>query len=243
MSARTTPENRTFLSLALFLKGENDNVPPQGQGGRQSGGEPFLRLPPATAILGALIVGLYGALSLLANPALTVWIYYMFGFVPGAYTGAFPLGWNAFTAPFTYIFLHGSWLHVAMNVGMLLAFGAGMERWLGSLRMVLFFLICGALAAFVQLVFTPASTMPIIGASGALSGLFGGALVMMQRAGALGNGPKGLLPLAAVWIGLSVVFGLIGGPDGSLIAWPAHIGGFVGGLALVRYALSPRRAG
>ncbi len=241
MSLVTRLKTPSLWTLALFFKGENDNAPPPGQGNRRSAdGEPFLRLPPATAFLCAVIVGLYGLMSFLSNPALTVELYYRFGFIPGVYTGAFPLEWNAFTSPFTYIFLHGSWLHVAMNVGMLLAFGAGVERWIGSVRMALFFLICGALAAFFQFLFTPGSTLPIIGASGALSGLFGGALVMMQRSGALGTGPRGLLPLAAVWIGLSVVFGMMGGPDGSLIAWPAHIGGFVGGILLVRYALSGR---
>lgn len=235
MSARIPPDHNRHPALALSFRGENDNLPPPGRGSVTR--EPFLRLPPGTAGLVALIVGLHALISLIDNPAITIWIYYYFGFVPGAYAGAFPLGWSAFTSPFTYNFLHGSWLHVAMNTGMLLAFGAGVERWMGSARMVLFFLVCGVLAAFVQFLFTPGATTPVIGASGALSGLFGGALVMMQRVGAIGNGPRGLLPLAAVWIGISILFGLMGGPDGSVIAWPAHIGGFVGGLLLVRFVL------
>lgn len=236
MSARSTPGFYRKVGLALFLQGENDNQPPAGQNPSRGTKEPFLRLPPATAGLVFLIVGIHALLSLVANPALILWIYYSFGFVPGAYLGTFPLGWSAFTAPFTYIFLHGSWLHVAMNVGMLLAFGSGIEKWMGVGRMVLFFLICGAIAAFVQFLFTPESTAPVIGASGALSGLFGAMLVLMQRMGTIGNGPRGLLPLAAIWIGISVLFGLTGGPDGSLIAWPAHIGGFLGGILLIRFA-------
>lgn len=234
MSTQAAAWFSRMSAAALLFQGDNDNRPPMGGDPLQTTKEPFFRLPPATAGLVLLIIGIHALLSVTASPALLLWVYYYFGFVPATYTGAFPLGWSAFTSPLTYIFLHGSWLHVAVNTGMLLAFGAGLEKWMGAGRMILFFLICGAVAAFVQFLFTPDSTAPVIGASGALSGLFGAMLVLMQRAGTLGTGPRGLFPVAAVWIGISVLFGLTGGPDGSLIAWPAHIGGFLGGILLIR---------
>ena len=82
----------------------------------------------------------------------------------------------------------------------------------------------------------PYSAYPIIGASGALSGLFAAALIGLQKEGRLPASRFGIWTFAAVWIGISVVFGffgddLVGGP----IAWIAHLGGFFGGLLLMQF--------
>ena len=128
--------------------------------------------------------------------------------------------------------LHGSWAHVLINGAMLMAFGAGVERWLGAWRMLGLFTVCGLAAVAVQFALNPASTDPVIGASGGLSGLFAAVLVMMQHQGAM-RGRFGLWPLIALWLVTTVAFGYTGAPDGSAIAWAAHVGGFIAGFAFL----------
>ncbi len=195
---------------------------------------PLINLPPLTKILAPAIVGLYAVTSLLLTPAQEMSVMMHFGFVPAYYTGGEPFGWWAIAAPVTYLLIHGSWLHVLMNTVMLVAFGAGVERWLGAKKMLIFFILCGLIAAATHLVFFPASTNPVVGASGSISGLFAAALVLLQRGRALPVGKHGILPLILVWIGISVVFGLIGGPGGETVAWTAHIGGFLGGFLVLK---------
>lgn len=196
--------------------------------------EPMINLPPVTKIF----LGLFLAVHLFITSGLDdvdrYGAFEHFGLVSGGYTGAAPVPlWSLLIAPFSYSFLHGSWLHLGMNGAMMMAFGAGCERWLGALRFTLLFFACALAAAAVQFAWDPSSTQPVIGASGGLSGLFAAVLVMMQRRG-MTPGRYGIWPFALVWVGISVIFGLIGGPDGSVIAWPAHIGGFLAGFAFMR---------
>ena len=82
--------------------------------------------------------------------------------------------------------------------------------------------------------FFPDSTDPVIGASGAISGVFGGVLMLMRYVGSLTS----LLPVAGIWIALNVFFGIFGGTPGAggeQVAWVAHIGGFVYGLLAIRF--------
>ncbi len=197
--------------------------------------EPMLNLPPVTKAMVLLLVGIHLALNFVSMQQLYD-IQHTFGFKSAWYTRDFP-GWSAFVGPFTYMFLHGSWLHVAMNGAMLLAFGAGVEKWMGGRRMVILFVLCSLAAAAFHFAFSPFSENVVIGASGGLSGLFAAVLVMLQAQGRLGAGRYGIWPMAAVWIGISVIFGLLGGPDGSVIAWTAHIGGFLAGLAFIKPVL------
>ena len=133
-------------------------------------------------------------------------------------------------APITYQFLHGGWMHLVINMVTLAAFGAPVERLLGVRRFVLFYLSAGIVAGFVQVLLFPDSVDPVIGASGAISGVFGAVLMLMRY---VGNLPS-LLPVAGIWIALNVFFGMFGGMPGAggeQIAWAAHVGGFVYGLA------------
>ena len=121
----------------------------------------------------------------------------------------------------------------------LAAFGAPVERLLGARRFVLFYLSAGVVAGLVHVLLFPDSTDPVVGASGAISGVFGAVLMLMRYVGSLNS----LLPVAAIWIGLNVFFGVFGGTPGAggeQIAWAAHIGGFVYGLAAIRLFV-PRR--
>jgi len=198
--------------------------------------EPLLNLPPVTKIMLFVMLAVHIGLLLFLDDPQRYWVYFNFGFVSADYTVAFP-GWPAFIGPFTYMLIHGNWLHIAMNGTMLLAFGSGVEKWLGGRRMLILFTLCSLAAAAFHFALSPFSDDPIIGASGGLSGLFAAVLIMLQQQGRLGAGRYGIWPFAAFWIGISIVFGMLGAPDGSLIAWAAHIGGFLAGLVLVKPVL------
>ena len=120
-------------------------------------------------------------------------------------------------------------MHLGINMVTLAAFGAPVERLLGVRRFVLFYLSAGVVAGFIHVLFFPDFVDPVIGASGAISGVFGGVLMLMRYVGSLTS----LLPVAGIWIALNVFFGIFGGTPGGggeQVAWAAHIGGFVYGL-------------
>jgi membrane associated rhomboid family serine protease len=115
-----------------------------------------------------------------------------------------------------------------MNMLALLAFGSGVERRIGGGRMLVFALLCGIAAAATHFAVYPMSPDPVIGFSGALSGLFGGILRFIAR-----RGGTRLWPMVAVWLVMNVVTGETGmAGDGEIVAWVAHSGGFAAGLVL-----------
>jgi membrane associated rhomboid family serine protease len=123
-----------------------------------------------------------------------------------------------------------------MNLGMLLAFGTGIEKALGQKKFLVFYFLCGFAGALCHLLLNPTSATPMIGASGAISGLFGGILLMMQSQGLMGEGFKKLMPFVALWILMSLFFGWIGMPGSdSSIAWATHVGGFIAGLLAYKF--------
>lgn len=197
--------------------------------------EPLINLPPVTKFLILAFLAVHIVTNFFMDDIARYDVFTHFGLVTGAYTGHAPAPlWAKIVGPFTYAFLHGSWPHLLMNGFMMMAFGAGVERWLGGRRLLALFMLCSLASALVQFGFTPEATDPVIGASGGLSGLFAAVLMMMQQRG-LGNaGRYGIWPFVFLWIGLSVLFGMMGGPDGSLIAWPAHIGGFLAGFLFLK---------
>lgn len=203
---------------------EKKNRPPR---------EPMINLPPATKILAGLFLLIHGAVFFLPAPS-QYWVYDHFGFVPGRYTGAAAFEWYALAAPLTYMFLHGGWVHVLMNTAMMAAFGTGAERLMGPRRMLAFFTLCCLAAMLAQFAASPFSTDPVIGASGGLSGLFAAILIVMQKTGAGGMGRYGIWPFVVLWIGVSVLFGMMGAPGGGSVAWVAHIGGFLAGFVFFK---------
>ncbi len=197
---------------------------------------PMINLPPVTK---ALLIAIIGAFTLMLpqNDADKAYIYLNFGVIPSIWTGNSAHGFDlyALISPITYAFLHGSWMHLIMNGTMLMAFGAGVEKWMGGKRFILFYFLCGLFAVLVEIIIHPFSTSPVIGASGAESGLFAAILILLQSQGRLPTGKYGIWPFAAFWIGLSVIFGLIGGGlMGGNIAWAAHLGGFIAGFGLLK---------
>lgn len=195
--------------------------------------EPLINLPPATLVMMSVVFGVFVFMQYVFPLNWAYWTVENFGFTPGKYT-TLPFTIFALFSPVTYMTLHASWLHVIMNGVMMVAFGSGIEKWIGSRRMVIFFLACGLIAALTHFLAYPFSHDPVIGASGGLSGLFAAALVMINKGQRELGGPIGILPFAIFWIGITIAFGMIGSPDGNEIAWAAHVGGFIGGFIVLK---------
>lgn len=142
---------------------------------------------------------------------------------------------NVWLAILFSMFLHGSFLHIAGNMWFLLIFGNNVEDYLGKIGYAIFYLFAGFVAAAAHVLYQPHSTVPVIGASGAIAGVMGMYLVLWPRARVLSFVPIFfffLLPLPAVVV-LVLWFGLqfLTGPN-SDVAWVAHVGGFLAGAGL-----------
>jgi membrane associated rhomboid family serine protease len=144
----------------------------------------------------------------------------------------------------TSMFLHGSWMHLLGNMWFLWLFGNNVEDSMGRLRFLGFYLICGLAAAFGQVITSPASPIPMVGASGAISGVMGGYLVLYPRVKVFTLVILGFfftsvaLPawvMLGYWFAIQFVSGLVSfaGEGGGVAFW-AHVGGFVAGLVLVK---------
>lgn len=138
-----------------------------------------------------------------------------------------------------HIFLHGGWLHLFLNTTALLAFGAPVARLYGSspggaLRFAAFFLVCGVLGGLTFWALHPAGATPLVGASGAISGLMGAAARLIERRGMLGR-PFSRVALGFIvpWVVLNLLIALADVGFGLPIAWEAHLGGLGAGLLLV----------
>jgi membrane associated rhomboid family serine protease len=143
---------------------------------------------------------------------------------------------------FTSMFLHGGWLHLAGNMLYLWIFGNNIEDRLGIPLFIVFYVLCGVAAALTQALPDPASVVPMIGASGAISGVLGAYLLLYPRARVLVAVPLGLvittwrLPALVVlgfWFVLQLANNLLTPQGQGGVAWGAHIGGFVAGMVFI----------
>jgi membrane associated rhomboid family serine protease len=100
---------------------------------------------------------------------------------------------------------------------------------------LLLYFISGLFGALLHTLLYPDMDVPMVGASGAISGLFGGVIMLMYMEGMMGQGYRKLIPFIVIWIGVSIFFGFFGVPGtDNPIAWTAHVGGFIGGLLLYK---------
>ncbi len=145
---------------------------------------------------------------------------------------------------FTSMFLHGGILHLGGNMLYLWIFGNNIEDVMGHGRFVVFYLLAGAAAVFAHAVTAPESMVPMVGASGAISGVLGAYLLLFPTARVLVLIPLGLftrlvtIPAVVVlgfWIVVQILNGAfsLAGPGGG-VAWFAHVGGFIAGFGLVK---------
>jgi membrane associated rhomboid family serine protease len=218
-----------------------------------------IRTPYATYALIALNVGAWllvqggGAEVPLARSVCEL------GLIPGELTGSLPPG-TAFqmgeglaclTDPgrqsahvLTSMFLHGSWMHLLGNMWFMWLFGNNVEDAMGRLRFTLFYLLTGAAAAMSQVLLNPASGVPMVGASGAISGVMGAYIVLYPRVRVFMLVPLGFILTSFAWpawmmLGYWLVLQFVSGltvidKEGGGVAFWAHFGGFVAGAVLIK---------
>lgn len=226
------PDSRRRRDLVV-LKAANDVVKP----------EPALNIPPTVKALILCILAVFLAQKMLptfmGEEGAAEFLYH-FAFVPARYTGGLAFGWEGVVSPLSHMFLHAGWLHLGMNVASLMAFGGGLEKWVGGRKLLIIYFISGLCGIATQFLVTPFITNPVIGASGAINGIFGALIVQLHARGHMSKGQgtgglRTLLPVVAMVIASSVAFAYLGTAEaGGIIAWAVHIGGFLSGMLLSR---------
>jgi membrane associated rhomboid family serine protease len=144
----------------------------------------------------------------------------------------------------TSLFVHGNFMHLAGNMLFLWICGNNVEDQLGHARYALFYLLCGVAAALLQALVDTESPIPMIGASGAISGVLGAYLVLYPHARILILAWIAVFRVRAVfaiggWFVMQLLNAMAADPDEGGVAWFAHIGGFLAGMALV-FLFAPR---
>ncbi|MCP4934633.1 MAG: rhomboid family intramembrane serine protease [bacterium] len=219
--------------------------------------QPMFNVPTSILVLIVLFSLVHGLRYLLSPGQDLVFLIEM-AFIPIRYVdGLFSSGIAGFTSFVSYNFLHGDLTHLGINSIWMLAMGSAVAKRIGTLRFLLFSSVCGLFAALAHLVTHWGEIVPVIGASGAISGHMAAAIrfifsVPSDRHGAgMLHGNLRAIPLKplfqalqdgrvlailAIWMMTNVVSGLgiISVGDENPIAWEAHIGGFVAGLLLFR---------
>lgn len=215
------------------------------------------RREPVFNIAGAvvLMIGLCALIHFIRAELLTerqdIGVLVRFAFFPVRYTGGVPLDIYTFVSPLTYSLLHGGLAHLVVNCVWLAAFGSPLAFRIGAARFLLFWAVTAVASVAVYFVLHPNEVAPLVGASGAISGMMGAAARFGFRIDRTGgrpafNGPflgmvevlrsRQAVVFLVVWLVINLVIGLgFGTPDGSgEIAWEAHIGGLLAGFFTIR---------
>jgi membrane associated rhomboid family serine protease len=171
---------------------------------------------------------------------------YSFGFIPAVFFDQVQLPPELRIIPptatlITAMFMHGGFMHIAGNMLYLWVFGNNIEDACGHIRFLVFYVLCGLVAAFAQALPDQASQIPMIGASGAISGVLGAYLVLFPRARVhvlipffilfVYQVPAGYL--LGFWFLFQLVSGATAAPGQGGVAFWAHVGGFVTGMTLI----------
>ena len=219
--------------------------------------EPVFNLPPVVLSLIAICVVVYLVQAYVLSPTQYIFLLVYGAFIPIRYSGQFALELAAFTSPFTYAFLHGSAAHLIVNMIWLAAFGSPLANRLGALRFLLFWVVASLCSVALHYALHRFDQTPLVGASGAISGMMGAAARFGFRIDRSGGRPafsgtvlpitvclrsRAVVAFLAIWMAINLVTGLIGlGPGmDDQIAWEAHIGGFLAGFFGIG-AFDPKR--
>ncbi|MBA3667805.1 MAG: rhomboid family intramembrane serine protease [Sphingomonas sp.] len=163
------------------------------------------------------------------------------GFIPARLSGADLLSpaIPAFLTPFSSALIHGSWVHLIINMVMLMIVGPQVERVIGMSGLIVAYLVGAVAAAAAQFAADPSSAVPMVGASGAISALFGLYAIFYGRPQQFSANMKinrwiHVAWLLITWIVIQMMSAALAGGQGVLLATPAHIGGFIAGLLMHR---------
>jgi len=163
------------------------------------------------------------------------------GFIPARLTGqlTLPGAVPAILTPFSSALLHGGWMHLGINMLMLVFVGTQVERVIGAGGLVFAYIVGAIVSAAAQFAVDPGSTTPLIGASGAISALFGLYALFFGQPKQVTRNMKlnrwiHAAWLLATWVVLQWMVGVLASGQGVLLATPAHIGGFIAGMLLQR---------
>jgi len=175
------------------------------------------------------------------------------GLVPGAVTALPRLGPGAIGTValsfLTSMFLHGSLLHLGGNMLYLWIFGNNIEDRMGHVRFPIFYLLCGLAAGLTQVAMLPGSPVPMVGASGAIAGVLGAYIILFPNARILTVVPIFIFlhfvklrafVVLGIWFLFQILYSMMSDPAQGGVAWFAHIGGFLAGMALL-FLFLPRR--
>jgi membrane associated rhomboid family serine protease len=198
--------------------------------------EPFINAPPLAILIPVILIILYGLQSL-APGDMQDRIVDSFALRPTL------LRYGYFDLTVTHIFVHGSWAHVLANSVFCLAFATPLVRAMGrgaggAVSFLAFFLICGVLAGIGYCLLNWYSNVPMVGASGAISGLMAAAVRLRVQPGNHGLEPvwhPRVLVMSLAYIGINALTNLLPLPigEGMVIAWQAHVCGYIAGLFLI----------
>jgi membrane associated rhomboid family serine protease len=177
---------------------------------------------------------------------------YVYGLVAKRYTypdWATQMGFphDAYFSFVSSMFLHSGWLHIVMNMWFMYIFGDNIEDRMGKVRFIAFYLLCGLIAAVGQVYFNPDTTIPVVGASGAIAGIMGAYFMLYPYARIVLWVPLLFLPIffelpAIAFLGLWVIMqahkATTSAAEGVAdVAWWGHLGGFIAGVFLYRFFL------
>jgi len=182
------------------------------------------------------------------------YVIYIYGMVPARYTNpewAVAMGYPAdyYLSFLTNLFLHGGWVHLIINMWFIWIFADNVEDRMGHGRFIVFYLLCGLIATFVQWQYTPEVVNPVVGASGAIAGVLAAYFFLYPYARIVLWVPILLLPIfieipAIAFIGVWVIFQMQNASTAALfyggatdVALWAHLGGFMAGIVLFRFFL------
>ncbi|RMH35964.1 MAG: rhomboid family intramembrane serine protease [Nitrospirae bacterium] len=196
-------------------------------------------------IIACVLVFLY---EVSLPPSLAERFIYQYGAIPAVIFGYADLPSDMVALPpmatlLSSMFLHGGWMHLIGNMLYLWIFGNNIEDVMGHVKFIIFYCVCGVLAALSHALIDPESQVPMVGASGAISGILGAYLLLYPRAHVLVLIPLGIFTRlmyvpAGLVLGLWFVMQLLSGGmslghEGGGVAFFAHIGGFIAGMLLV----------
>lgn len=206
------------------------------------------RFPPVTVVALILANGFVFLVETSLSPETLKQVFYLFGLVPARYShpawaSGVGLPLDDYWPFLTSMFLHGGWFHIIANMWCLWLFGDNVEDRMGHVRFLLFYLACGLAAGVIQVLTQADSTLPTVGASGAIAGVMGAYLFLFPFARILVLVPIFIFPFffelpAVIFMGFWFFMQLFGGlqslaaPGLGGIAFWAHVGGFAAGVLL-----------